>query len=108
MADAPQVAYAGPWPEADHRHQPPALSPEHKWEDASQARHHDVYSPTTKKTVLGLKRRNVWILCLLALILVGAIVGGSVGGVAAVQKKNDGYVQQLQFQSASSVPRIDL
>lgn len=107
MADAPQVAYAGPWPEADRRHQPPALSPEHKWEDAPQA-HHGAYSPTTEKKILGLRRRNFWILCLLALILVGAIVGGSVGGVAAVQKKNDGYVQSLQFRTASSVPRIGL
>ncbi|KAF2026212.1 hypothetical protein EK21DRAFT_74698 [Setomelanomma holmii] len=35
--------------------------------------------------ILGMRRRNFWILAMIALILVGVTVGGSVGGVLAVQ-----------------------
>jgi hypothetical protein len=35
--------------------------------------------------ILGLRRRNFWILVALAVVLVGATIGGSIGGVLAVQ-----------------------
>ena len=38
--------------------------------------------------ILGLRRRNFWILVALAIVLVGATIGGSIGGVLAVQNKS--------------------
>lgn len=94
MADAPQVAYAGPWLEADQRNQQwqrVGLTGGDPKNDAQV--HHGAYNAADqKRTILGLRRRNFWILCILGMILVGAIVGGSVGGVAAVQSQNDRYV----------------
>ena len=37
--------------------------------------------------ILGIRRRNFWILVVLAVVLVGATIGGSIGGVLAVQNK---------------------
>jgi hypothetical protein len=39
--------------------------------------------------VSDLRSPRLWILCVVVLVLVGAIVGGSVGGVAAARKKDE-------------------
>jgi uncharacterized protein involved in exopolysaccharide biosynthesis len=39
------------------------------------------------RKVFGIWRRNFWILVILAIVLVGATIGGSMGGVLAVQNK---------------------
>jgi hypothetical protein len=36
-------------------------------------------------TILGLRRRNFWILVAILLVAVGAAIGGSVGGALAVR-----------------------
>jgi hypothetical protein len=41
----------------------------------------------THARVLGIRRRNFWFLVILAVVLVGATIGGSIGGVLAVQNK---------------------
>lgn len=85
MADAPQIANAGPWPQAvQSHHQHSALSPDHKWQDNLQAP--EQRSP---RAILGLRRHDFWVLCLIAIILAVGIVGGSIGGVAAVRAKVD-------------------
>lgn len=91
MADAPQVNYAGPWPGNDqHRQQwETAGSAENKSKEAALVDQDAYITPSKRRTILGLRRRNFWVLCILAMILVGAIVGGSVGGVSAVQRQNN-------------------
>jgi hypothetical protein len=44
-------------------------------------------------TILGLRRRNFWIISTLVFIIVGATIGGSVGGAMAV--RSSGYVYAL-------------
>ena len=39
------------------------------------------------RKIFGIRRRNFWILVSLAIVLVGATIGGSIGGVLAVQNK---------------------
>jgi hypothetical protein len=64
------------------------------YNDAIGAKHFE-----EERTILGLRRRNFCILALIALVLVGVIVGGSVGGVMAVQ--NSRYAEQA-FNRAKS------
>jgi hypothetical protein len=40
-------------------------------------------------TILGIRRRNFWILVGLVVLIVGATIGGSVGGSMAVRRKED-------------------
>jgi hypothetical protein len=37
--------------------------------------------------IFGVRRRNFWFLLVLAFVLIGATIGGSIGGVLAVQNK---------------------
>ncbi|KAF2826897.1 hypothetical protein CC86DRAFT_416645 [Ophiobolus disseminans] len=86
MANAPQVAHAPPYPEYNpHGHDQIyqlALSPDPTLA-AVQARHHEA-----PNKIFGLRRRNFWMLATLAIILVAVTIGGSVGGVMAVQNKD--------------------
>jgi hypothetical protein len=45
--------------------------------------------PLLQRTILGLRRRNFWILVVLAVVVVIAAVGGAVGGSMAVRQSND-------------------
>lgn len=79
MSDAPQVAFAQPIPE---HYTTPALQKE-------TTTSYDYVDPTprTRPRICGLTRRMFWIIIVVAVIVVAASVGGSVGGVLAVQKK---------------------
>ena len=46
-------------------------------------------SQTQQRTVLGLRRRNFWILFIGLIIIVAATIGGSVGGALAVRNRYD-------------------
>jgi hypothetical protein len=90
MADGLQVARDDQFPEPYTKYD---QAPEHH--DASQiqrsrdSNHKTLYTDlgeVKRPTILGLRRRNFWILVALALILTAAIVGGSVGGTLAVRK----------------------
>ena len=50
-------------------------------------------------TILGLRRRQFWTLLVLAILLIGGTIGGSVGGVLAVQKA--GYDKDMIYQHAT-------
>lgn len=100
MADAPQVTYASPWLVSNQQSRQSALSPQREWEGALQVHHQGAHDSNTRRTILGLRRHNFAILCSLALILLGATVGGSVGGAAVVQKKSEVYVHPPQLRGA--------
>jgi hypothetical protein len=94
MADAPQVAHTSPYPESYQKYD---QAPEHY--DASQhspASAHNLYHPTPyvekprQDTILGIRRRNFWILVILAIVISAVVIGASVGGSLAVRKA--GYV----------------
>ena len=50
------------------------------------------------ETILGLRKRNFWILVVAAVAIVAVAVGGSVGGVMAVQKSKYGSALQEKLQ----------
>lgn len=96
VADAPEVAHAEPCPEAIQSHPRSALPHGAKWVNDPQDSHYVATGSSPPKMVLGLRRRNVCIICVITFLLVGAIIGGSVGGIAAVQNKNVGYASTPQ------------
>jgi hypothetical protein len=78
MADAPQVAYSD-MPQGVYG-QPAQPKQE------TQIHFGDVDGQMRKPaTILGLRRRNFWIIAAILLAVVGATVGGSVGGSLAVR-----------------------
>jgi hypothetical protein len=97
MADAPQVAYAGAYPEV-HNETPPSKHHE-VYNDTVPSKHHGPPSQDIRayhhpeensiqklrRTILGMRRRNFWILLAIALVIVAATIGGSVGGSMAVR-----------------------
>jgi len=91
VADAAEVAHAEPCPEAVQSHPRSALPYGAKWVNDPRDSPYVAASSTPPKTVLGLRRRNLCIICMIAVLLVGAIIGGSVGGIAVVKKNNVGY-----------------
>jgi hypothetical protein len=108
MAHAPEVAYdTTARPEVFHEapeaySDAPRIYPgaPHTYSVAPQKEetHAHYYEPTgqgesgaTKAhaTILGVRRRNFWILVLVGVLVVGATIGGSVGGSMAVRRKDD-------------------
>jgi hypothetical protein len=91
MADAPQVAYDRTLPTAyhgshDHRQEklPVPMSPP---KQQAYAYYGEAKEPTPQsRTILGLRKRNFWILVVVAIVIVAATIGGSVGGSLAVRK----------------------
>ncbi|USP80176.1 uncharacterized protein yc1106_07450 [Curvularia clavata] len=101
MADAPQVVYASPDLEIDRTHEhphtvhqscqtpepPPVRSP---WPArATQGKSDDETALPVSRS-LGFQRRKFWVLCVVAVILIGGTIGGSIGGVLAVQSSRYG------------------
>ncbi|KAH7066642.1 hypothetical protein BKA63DRAFT_522871 [Paraphoma chrysanthemicola] len=93
--DAPQVV-DNTFPEVQRAHAPlEAYSPDYHHAEQSKAAgevrayYNDEigakHAAQQQTTILGLRRRNFWTLLAIALVLVGAIIGGSVGGMMAVQ-----------------------
>lgn len=101
MADAPQVAYGDARPEVYqggsrtevYQYQPaPQKQEVHAYYD--NARGYEAYAPAQEPaTILGIRRRNFWILVVIVVVVVAATIGGSVGGSMAV--RNLGYVFAL-------------
>lgn len=94
MADAPQVAYGDAHLEsygAQHRaaHKEGVYVYPEVVED----------EPKRSGTILGLRRRNFWILVAFIAVIACATIGGSVGGSLAV--RNRGYVEMLNAGSIS-------
>lgn len=94
MADAPQVAHTSPYPESYQKYD---HAPEHYVASQhSPASAHNLYHPTPyvekprQDTILGIRRRNFWILAILAIVISAVVIGASVGGSLAVRKA--GYV----------------
>jgi hypothetical protein len=91
MADAPQLAYDHELPIAYARQDEHIESKEKTYYnyhdntpiDATHSHKETLDSP--QRTVLGLRRRNFWILFVTIVIIVAATIGGSVGGSLAVR-----------------------
>ena len=107
MADGPQLANRNNYPEYTRYDQSkpaelydqaqPGLIP------ATETNRPVPYidgTKTTQATILGIRRRNFWILVALAVILVGATIGGSVGGSLAVRGTSYG----LTFETSDLSP----
>ncbi|KAF2845681.1 hypothetical protein T440DRAFT_472462 [Plenodomus tracheiphilus IPT5] len=107
MADAPQVVHKMQIQQA--LPSPPAPTYEEK-----QAYVHPTYdmgnleAGRQHREVLGLRRRNFWILVFLALVVLCAAIGGSVGGTLAVQNRRSNAAVDTSSpptsQSPSSIP----
>jgi len=106
MADAPQVAYGDARPQLAYGDARPEVVP---YQHAPQKQEVHAYYDETRgynpnyahvraehATILGIRRRNFWILVLIAVVVVGATVGGSVGGAMAV--RDSGYVVMLVYR----------
>jgi hypothetical protein len=95
MADAPQLAY-DPTPALAHVEPKrdvmrDGVYPQRYWDDPPSGA--PPISPTPApqdKTILGLQKRNFWILFGVLFVVVIATIGGSVGGSLAV--RNSKYV----------------
>jgi hypothetical protein len=92
MSDGLQLAREDQFPE---HYSNPKDNQAPEYHDASQSERSEDFKHNEKMlytgeakclTILGLRRRNFWVLVALALILTAAIVGGSVGGALAVRK----------------------
>jgi hypothetical protein len=87
MADAPQVRYGDgglePYSYQPHGDPQQEFSPASHFNEAHMAS--QKHQQEQKKTILGLRRRNFWILFAITLVIVGATIGGSVGGSVAVR-----------------------
>lgn len=100
MSEAPQVLYDQTAPIV-HQEQKQALGREEAynyWNDP----HRSAIPPTAQSesqygTILGLRRRNFWIVLIMVLLLVGATIGGSVGGALAVRNSGCVYRSQSNF-----------
>ncbi|KAF2827846.1 hypothetical protein CC86DRAFT_465677 [Ophiobolus disseminans] len=113
MADAPQVAYEDAHPEVYQReagleHQQAPQNPEvHAYYGKADAYEEHVPVRATP-TILGIRRRNFWILAVIAAVIVAATISGSVGGAMAVRdsgSKADQVVQQTPTPtSAQPIP----
>ena len=87
MADAPQVVEGG-------GHNAPQVVDEHYAYHLSEGGQKEAYpsydshqgAQRQPAMILGLRRRNFWILVGVLLVVVAATVGGSVGGTLAVQR----------------------
>jgi hypothetical protein len=96
MSDAPQVAYTQGALEAYPVH--------HQQEDKIHKQDVQPYFADTTQstpqvppeTILGLRRRNFWILFAVIVLVVCATIGGSVGGSLAVQKSK--YVGTIKIK----------
>ena len=98
MADAPQVVYAQPELQVDRSQEQPQPAYHHDisgWPSPAQSalpskeadfqiREGD-HPVAEQPKVLGVRRQRFWIICALVIFVVIATVGGSVGGVLAVQ-----------------------
>jgi hypothetical protein len=95
MADAPQVAFDNGSAEVyrdNHRLEIYPQAPEtHAYYKDPEREHyvqeHDTAQTTARKpkTILGVRPKYFWILVGIAIIIVGATIGGSVGGSMAVR-----------------------
>ncbi|KAH7080893.1 hypothetical protein FB567DRAFT_115092 [Paraphoma chrysanthemicola] len=106
-SQAPLEAYS---PDYNHAAQPKAAEEVRAYYNDEIGAKHAAQQQTT---ILGLRRRNFWTLLVIALVLVGVIIGGSVGGVMAVQNSRSTPVSAStpnapsvpsQFPSATSIP----
>jgi hypothetical protein len=77
MSDAPQVAYSE-LPQGVY------LDPAMKEVSRTDVQQAEEVARKTG-TILGLRRRNFWILVAILLVALGAAIGGSVGGALAVR-----------------------
>lgn len=98
MADAPQVVYGDSRPEVyrpeiAHCQQAPPRKQEFGayYDDSHAERDVPRRDPAT---ILGVRLRNFWILVVVAIVIVAATIGGSVGGAMAV--RDSGYAFALQ------------
>jgi hypothetical protein len=51
------------------------------------------------KKVFDHRRRNFWIIVVLSVVIVGALLGGSIGGALFIQNRSDAYVHLLLFET---------
>lgn len=112
MADAPQVVFAQSHLEVDRTqeqphsvcayYQTPEPSPIHSPEPTKAAAAQDQITDTAAlqvSRVLGLRRKHFWTLFSVAIVLVVGTIGGSVGGVLAVQNARYGDLQRLATEA---------
>lgn len=96
MADAPQVVQHTDYPEAYQKHEQaaPQYYADSPSRHASPAASEVLKQPyidaqprdmKDRNKILGLRRRNFWIILVGILVIGAAIIGGSVGGSLAVQ-----------------------
>jgi hypothetical protein len=55
------------------------------------------------KKIFDHRRRNFWIIVILAVVISGALIGGSIGGALVVQNKADAYVRLVLSMTTASV-----
>lgn len=97
MADAPQVVYESSDLEVEHPHavyrsfEAPVSSPTRfPWPAKAAQGKIDNETALPASRILGLQRKQLWILCAIAVILIAGTIGGSIGGVLAVQSSRYG------------------
>ncbi|CAO2652368.1 Nn.00g006510.m01.CDS01 [Neocucurbitaria sp. VM-36] len=86
MADAPEVSHANHYLQVDRRHEQPELenhyvdtmSPSHEVDPAKEGAYAShLNGERHPATILGLRRRNFWIMVGIAVLVVIAAVGGA-------------------------------
>lgn len=95
MADGPQVVRTDEYPETYEKQNDPSKAMYYYSQTVNEKEesYPEVVSKPEQRTILGLRRRNFWILIGIALVVLAATIGGSVGGALAV--KNSSYVMAL-------------
>lgn len=69
----------------------------HKGEYPPSGLEHDINAGRRPRTICGLQKKTFWLLLVLAIVVIGAAVGGGVGGAMAVN--NAKYVEAFYIES---------
>lgn len=98
MSEAPEVAFDRMTPVV-HQQQKQDIGREEAqgyWNDTHNSTIPPYVEPKSQHgTILGLRRRYFWTILVVALLLVGATIGGSVGGTLAVRNPRCVHILQI-------------
>jgi hypothetical protein len=100
MADGPQVVQTDEFPES-YKNDKTQAAPFYDHAQPHMVNGHD-HAPyehdaqSKHATILGLRRRNFWILTAFAIVILGATIGGSIGGSLAVRNKRSTFLTAMR------------